>query len=111
MKATSSPEIALLREAIPEFEEVFQVEVQADEEVGAFEAVSLLATWVCERLQTSSGEDAVRRAFEVVERLIAERRFQLGDALAAEFIEVTWNCAGAERFWGPRTRERYRRSQ
>lgn len=106
MKATASPEVALLRKQVPEFEKLFQEELRADDEVGAFEAVSLLATWVCERLEMSSDEDAVRRAFDAIEHLIADRRFQLGDALAAEFIEATWNCPGAERLRGHRTRER-----
>lgn len=107
--AVGSPEVGLVRREVPEFEPVFQeVLVEEEGELGAFQALSVFADWVCVRLENGDDEDAVRRAFDAVERLFADEGFPLGDALAAEFIEVVWANPQAVERMGARTRERAR---
>lgn len=107
--ATSSPEVSMVRREVPEFESTFQEELRdEDGEMGPFQAVSLLADWVREKLRAAPDDDAVRRTFSVVESWITEERFPLGDALAAEFIEGIWEEPAAKALMGPRARERAR---
>jgi hypothetical protein len=108
--ATASPEVSLIRREVPEFEPTFQEELREEYgALGSFQAVSVLAEWVCERVEDGTGDDAVRRAFNAIEQLIADHRFALGDALAAEFIEATWDHPAAREHMGPMTRERAER--
>lgn len=110
--AVGSPEVGLIRRDVPEFESVFQQELcEEDGELGAFQALSVLADWVCDRLANGGEEDAVRRVFAAVERLIADDGFPLGDALAAEFIEVIWDYPGAVEWMGAKTRDRARQTR
>lgn len=105
--ALGSPEVTSLRQAVPEFEATFQEEFDAEDgELGAFQATSAFAEWVRNRLDDPSGDDAIRRAFAAVERLIIDSHFPLGDALAAEFIEGTWDHPRAEAHMGAATRGR-----
>jgi len=105
--ALRASEVTMVRRNVPEFEPAFQEELRAEEgELGAFQAMSLLAEWTRERLNSGRDDAAVRRAFETIEDLITDPRHQLGDALAAEFIEGIWDCPGVEALMGPSTRER-----
>lgn len=106
--AVTSSEVAIVRQNVPEFEPVFQDELrEEDGEMGAFQAMSLLADWVRERLGVAPG-DAARRAFDTIEQLVTEEQYKLGDALAAEFIEAIWDHPGADALMGPMTRQRAR---
>lgn len=107
--ALNSHEVCLIRRCVPEFEDAFSEELrEEDGEMGAFQAVSVLADWVADRLRRSPDDDAARRTFDAVEQLITDEQLQLGDALAAEFIEGIWDVPTAEALMGPRTRERAR---
>jgi hypothetical protein len=109
--AVRSPEVSAVRENVPEFEPAFQDELLAEDgELGAFQAMSLLADWTRDRLADSPEDAAARRVFDTVEQLITDERYPLGDALAAEFIEGIWDHPAAEALMGPRTRERARPS-
>jgi hypothetical protein len=70
-------------------------------ELGAFQATSLFARWVGERIHGGDSGDASRRAFQAVEDLITFRDVELGDELAAEFIEALWNAPDAHALMGP----------
>ena len=105
--ASGSAEVRLLRRSVPEFEPTFQDELRAEDgELGAFQAVSVLADWVRDRLDGDTDGDAVQRAFDAVERLISDDDYPLGDALAAEFIEVVWDHPQAPARMGAATRAR-----
>lgn len=96
-----------MRGEVPEFEPIFGEELELEEgEMGAFQAVSLLADWTSRAISDSSMRDVVQRVFATVESWITDGRFPLGDALAAEFIEGICRAGGAKEFMGPRTRER-----
>lgn len=106
LDADTSPEIDALRAAVPEFEGRFQAElVEEDGELGPFQAISRFATWVLARVDAGDA-DAARRALDAIEHLIDDRRFELGDALAAEFVEVVGDDPRLFALMGPRTRER-----
>lgn len=107
LEAVKNGGISKIREAVPEFEATFQEELRAEDgELGAFQATSLFARWVGERIHGGDSDDASRRAFQAVEDLITDRDVELGDELAAEFIEALWNAPDAHALMGPRTRER-----
>ena len=53
-------------------------------------------------------DDAARRTFDAVERLITDADYTLGDPLAAEFIEVVWDHPHAASLMGDATRQRAR---
>lgn len=109
--AVVSLELGLVRREVPEFERVFQGELrEEDGQLGAFQAFSLLADWVRDRLEDGTDEDAVMRTFAAIERLVTDEGFPLGDALAAEFIEAIWDHPSANERMGPTTRERARPS-
>lgn len=105
--ALTSPEIALLRSRVPEFDRALQDELRKEDgQVGPFQAASILSDWVLGRLRESPDDDAARRTFGAVEELITDNNFQLGSALAAEIIEGVWKSRVALALMGPRTRER-----
>lgn len=107
LDAAGSSEISMLRRLVPEFEPEFQAELRAEEgAMGAFQALSLLAQWTAVRLAETPTDEALGRVFDAIEDLITESSFALGDALAAEFIEATWDNPAAVALMGPRTRER-----
>jgi hypothetical protein len=107
LDAVRSEAIAAVRAAVPEFEDAFQAELREEEgQLGSFQAMSVFARWTLERLQSDPGSDAVPRAFQVVERLIADNTLELGDALAGEFIEIVWDVPAAVELMGELTRER-----
>ncbi len=107
--AVTSPEVAIVRQNVPEFEAVFQDALrEEDGEMGAFQTMSLLADWARERLASAPEDAAARQVFDTIEQLIADEQYKLGDALAAEFIEAVWDLPGAQALMGPRTRERAR---
>ncbi len=107
--AVTSPEVSMVRREVPEFERAFQWEPNEERgEMGPFQAMSLLADWVAERLASAPDDDAARRAFDSVEKLITDHEYHLGDALAAEFIEGIWHLPQAGPLMGPGTRQRAR---
>lgn len=104
--AFTSPEIALLLSRVPEFNVPLQTELREEEsELGAFQAVSLLARWVLERLRESPGDDAARRTFDAVEELLNHDGLQLASELAVDFVEGVWEDRTALTLMGGRTRE------
>ena len=107
--ASGSAEVRLLRHSVPEFEPTFQEELLVEGgDLGAFQAVSVFAGWVRDCLDCDTDDDAVKRAFDAVERLIRDNEFPLGDALAAEFIEGVWDHPQAPARMGAATRARAR---
>lgn len=107
LEAVRNGGISKIREAVPEFEDAFQEELREEDfELGAFQTMSLFAEWVGERIQARGPDDMTTRAFQAVEDLIVDRHIELGDALAAQFIEVLWDDRDALELMGPRTRER-----
>lgn len=105
--ALTSPEVANVREHVPEFEPTFQKELRAEDgKMGAFQAMSLLAEWTRERLSSAPDDAAARRVFGTIEDLMSDARYKLGDALAAEFIEGIWDHPDAGALMGPKTRDR-----
>lgn len=105
--AADSEAISLIRRSVPEFEPRFREALnEEDGELGVFQAMSVFATWILERLQREPCDDATQRGFSAVERLITDRTIELGDAVAAEFIEHVWTDPQAVGLMGPRTRAR-----
>lgn len=102
--ALRSAEISLIRHAVPEFEPRFQLELREEEgELGSFQAMSVFAEWVLERLDVAPGAPDTFRAFAAVEA-IAVSSFPLGRPLAAEFVEAVWSRPGAVLRLGEATR-------
>ena len=60
---------------------------------------------------SSQPDDVAQRAFDAIESVIEDNSIQLGDALAAEFIENTWDDPTLVELMGPRTRERAQPAQ
>jgi hypothetical protein len=85
--AIGSPVLAVIRSQVPEFEETFQRELDAEgPEMGAFQAMSEFARWLEDRMEAASpGEADVQRAFRVVEE-VASSNYVLGRALVTEFV-------------------------
>jgi hypothetical protein len=72
--------------------------------MGAFQAVSLFATWLMNRLDQSSLAPDVRHAFRVIEEIAAnDSAYPLGRALVTEFVESLADHARAVRLMGPET--------
>ena len=88
--AANDPCIAVLRQAVPEFDSVFEAENRdEDGQLGAFAAVSRFAEFV--RLRAEGGDWAfVSRATGAVEWLLADdsAERQLAHPLAIEFLEA-----------------------
>ena len=88
--AVNDPCVAVLRQAVPEFESVFERENLAEDgALDAFAAVSSFADFV--RLRTQSGDwTLVSRATGAVEWLLADdsAERQLARPLAVEFLEA-----------------------
>lgn len=107
--AVNSPAISRIRAAIPEFEDTFQEELrEEDGELGPFQAMSLFARWVADRVRAGHEGDVPSRALKAIEQLIEDQTVELGDALAAEFIEQAIDEPRVVELMGPRTRERAR---
>ena len=108
-RALDSLEVRTARSELPEFDAALQDELRDEgDDLGAFQAFSLLADWVRKRLEISPQDEFAKRAFDVVEQIINDDRFPLGDPLAAEFIEGIWEHPDARALMGPRTLERAR---
>lgn len=89
MLATNRPEVAAVRAAVPEFEDAFQRELaEEDGEMGPFQAMSLFARWADQWIREDGSSDVIARATDVIARLRTDAGLQLGDALAAEFLEA-----------------------
>lgn len=107
LEAVSNAALTRIRVAVPEFEDAFQEELpDEDGELRAFQAMSLFARWVAERVRETGADDATRCAFQAIEDLIADPQIELGDALAAEFVEALWSDPGVVELMGTRTRAR-----
>ena len=105
--ATDEPAISAIRSAVPEFEAPFQDELRDERgELGSFQAMSHFARWTAEHVARNGRDELSQRAFAAIENLIEDQTIQLGDALAAEFIETTWDDPKLVALMGPRTRQR-----
>jgi hypothetical protein len=106
--AVGSPVVAAVRSQVPEFEEAFQAELDAEgPEMGAFQAMSVFATWLRERIDQSSEGPDVHRAFRVVEEIASnESGYPMGRALVTEFVEALTDHARAVPLKGPETLRR-----
>ena len=86
--AIGSPVLATIRSQMPEFEETFQRELDAEgAEMGAFQAMSVFAGWVAERVEASAEEPDVQRAFRVVEEVVSSD-YPMRRELVTEFVEA-----------------------
>jgi hypothetical protein len=107
--AAGSPVIAAIRSQVPEFEEAFQAELGAEgPDMGAFQAMSVFATWLRERIDQSSEGPDVQRAFRAVEEIASgDSDYPMGRALVTEFVEALTDHARAVRLMGPETLRRH----
>ncbi|CAM3776594.1 hypothetical protein NOMA109596_10320 [Nocardioides marinus] len=104
--AVGSPVVAMLRTQVPAFEATFQVHlVEEENELGAFQAVSVFAAWLANRLTESPEAADVRRGFRVVED-VAVGDYPLGHELVTEFVEALADYPQAVERMGPETRLR-----
>jgi hypothetical protein len=102
--AIGSPVIARIRSQVPEYDEPFLRELDAEgNEMGAFQAMGIFAEWLAERLQASPDEPAVQRAFLVVEEIASSRDYPMGRALVAEFVEAVQGIPSAVALMGSET--------
>lgn len=77
--AVGSPVVDAIRSLVPEFEEAFRKEFEAEGPgMGAFQAMSLFAEWLGSRIEQSPDGTDVRRAFWVVEEIAVEQRLSDG---------------------------------
>jgi hypothetical protein len=105
--ALGSPVIQAIRREVPEFEATFQAELLAEEgDMESFQAMSTFASWVLARQATDPQAVEVKRAFAVVEDLVASNQ---GGELIVEFIEVIIGHENAVSCLGPACRSRYLR--
>jgi hypothetical protein len=73
---------------VPEFDEPFQRELDAEgPAMGAFQAMSVFAGWLADRIETSPEDSDVQRAFRVVEE-VASSDYPMGRSLVTEFVEA-----------------------
>lgn len=101
--AMGSPVIVTIRNQVPEFEEVFRQELDVEgPEMGAFQAISVFADWLEDRIQRSPESPDVRRAFRVVEE-VASGSFPMGGPLVTEFVEALRDNPRAVSLMGPET--------
>ena len=102
--AVGSPVVTAIRSQVPEFEEVFVRELGAESgEMGAFQAMSVFAEWLGERIEQSPAGPDVLRAFQTVEGIASSSDYPLVRALVAEFVEVLWANPRAVPLMGPAT--------
>ncbi|MEQ4208857.1 hypothetical protein [Actinopolymorpha sp. B9G3] len=90
--AIGSPVLAKIRSQVPEFEEPFQRELDAEgPEMGAFQGMSVFAGWLRARVEASPAEPDVQRAFRVVEEVASSddpMGHPMGRLLVTEFVEA-----------------------
>jgi len=86
----AAPEIAFVRDQVPEFEFAFQEELRSAEgEMSAFQAMSLLAAWVGAQVEVAEEvPTSVQRAFAAVEHVHADHQFRSGGDLGVELLET-----------------------
>lgn len=101
-----SPEVQLLRRSAPEFEQALAEDVRLEgPEIGSFQIVSLLAEWVCGRLDEDPNDGVSDSVLDAVESILTAKGFPLGGELGAEFIEVVRHHARARALMRPITLE------
>lgn len=104
--AIGSPVVTLLRTQVPAFEATFQrLLIEEENEMGAFQAVSVFADWLANRLGESPEAVEVRRGFQVIED-VAGSDYPLGRELVREFVEALADDPEAVNRMGPETRVR-----
>lgn len=102
--AVGSPVIAAIRSQVPEFDEAFLRALETDEgQMGAFQAMSVFAEWVEDRLEHSPQSPEVLRAFTAVEEIASSSQYPMGRALVTEFVEALTNHPRAVLLMGPET--------
>ena len=102
--AIGSPTVEAIRNQVPEFEEAFRREFEAEgPEMGAFQAMGVFADWLEGRIEQSPGSPDVRRAFRVVEEIASSNHYPMGRSLVTEFVEALRNNPRAVPLMGPET--------
>jgi hypothetical protein len=102
--AIGSPVVTTLRSQVPEFEGTFQRELDAEgQEMGAFQAMSVFAGWLADRIEESPEDPDVQRAFRVVEE-VASGDYPMGRSLVTEFVEALQDNPRAVGLMGSETR-------
>ena len=102
--AIGSSEIVTLRNDVPGFEVAFKQALDDEgPEMGAFQAMSVFASWLEGRIEQSPKGPDVRQAFRVVEAIATTDTYPLGRELVAEFVEALWGNPTAIQFMGPET--------
>jgi hypothetical protein len=105
--AADEPGISAIRSAVPEFEDALRAEFASEAgQLGSFQAMSCFARWIAAHVAEHGADDVAQRGLAAIEDLITDETIQLGDALAAEFIENTWDDPALVALMGPRTQER-----
>lgn len=106
--AVGSPVVAAIRSRVPEFDGAFLRALAAEEgEMGAFQAMSLLAEWVADRIERSPHSLDALPAFAVVEEIASSSEYPMGRALVTEFVEALADSPRAIALMGAET-VRYR---
>lgn len=104
-EALESEVITEIRATVPEYEELFQATLRDEGRgFGSFQAMSDFAAWLLGRMNEPEWEPAVQRSFAVIEHIAGSRRFRMGSALVAEFVEAIASNADARSRMGPHTR-------
>ena len=105
VSATGSAVLATIRARVPEFEETFQTELRAEDgEMGAFQAMSVFASWLNRQVQESPASPTVQRAFGAVEEIASRGDYPMGPSLVTEFVEALSDSSRAASLMGPNTR-------
>ena len=106
--AVNSPVIVAIRSRVPEFDGAFLRALDDEEdEMGAFQAMSVLAEWVEDRIEHSPQSLDALPAFAAVEEIASSSEYPMGRELVTEFVEALADSPRAIALMGPET-VRYR---
>jgi len=102
--AVGAPVVKTIRERVPEFEQAFQ-EALNDEgpDMGAFQAMSVFAGWLAERIEASPENSVEQQAFAVIEEVASSADYPMGRSLVTEFVGALRDNPRAVALMGPAT--------
>jgi hypothetical protein len=102
--AVASPVVAAIRSRVPDFDAAFLRALDDEEgEMGAFQAMSVLAEWVEDRIQHSPQSLDALPAFAAVEEIASSSEYPMGRALVTEFVEALGDSPRAIALMGAET--------